>query len=190
MEFRQGILRYEVLLISNDLPTIRKIKSYFDKKQFNVNNVASCSQALEELQKLKPFSILLDRSLPKKNRKEFLIRIKWDKRLNKVSIKTFGKNDPIFKLLEFRQQRIDKKKKEKQIHEKSTKELSKRLSLIDSIRPPTKDQQLEFKINQYITLKLENSRTIIYLNHIRFLNCMRLALNIQKSNAAIYEEIN
>lgn len=48
MDHRQGIPRYEVLLISKDPSTIRIIKSYFDDKMFKINDVSSCSQALEE----------------------------------------------------------------------------------------------------------------------------------------------
>ena len=93
MELRRGMPRYEILLISNDLPTIRIIKSYFDSKQFNFNDVSSCSQALEELQSKTPMLILLDRILPKKNREEFLKRIKTDKNLKNISIKIFEKNE-------------------------------------------------------------------------------------------------
>lgn len=171
MEFRRVLPLYEILLISNDLPTILIIKSNFNKKQFKVNIVFSCSQALEELQKLKPWSILLDMSLPEENRKEFLKRIKSDKRLKKVSVKTFSAN-------EFKLQRTAKKESEKIIHEEPP------------IPPLIKDDHIEFEISQYIMLKLENKRTVIYVNHTRFLNCMRLTLNIQKSNVEMYDEIN
>ena len=105
MEIKRGIPRYEILLISNDLPTILIIKSNFNKKQFKFNTVFSCSQALKELQNHKPFSILLDRSLPEENRKDFLQRLKSDKSLKKVSVKTFAEN-------EFKLRRPDEKKEE------------------------------------------------------------------------------
>ena len=171
MEFKRGIPLYKILLISNDLPSILIIKSYFNKKQFKVNIVFSCIQALEEFWKLKPLSILLDINLPEENRKEFLKKIKSDKSLKKVSVKTFAIN-------EYKLQKTVKKKKEK----KNREELP--------IPPLIEEDQVEFEINQYITLKLENKRTVIYVNHIRFLNCIRLALNIQKSNVEMYDEIN
>jgi len=192
-DHRRGMPRYEVMLISNDLPTIRIIKSYFDSKQFKFNIVSSCSKALEELQNQTPLLILLDRILPAENREILLNRIKIDKNLRKVSIKTFAKN-------EYKLQRTNKRKKKRQIYKgdvlnqkdknKARQKLIQRLRLIDSIPPPIKSEHLEFKINQYITLKLIYRRTFIYVNHIRFLQCIRLTLNIQKSNAQMYDEIN
>ncbi|MFX1432844.1 MAG: hypothetical protein ACFFB1_03650 [Promethearchaeota archaeon] len=49
--------------------------------------------------------------------------------------------------------------------------------------------RLEKKINQYITLKLEHGRTYIYVNGIRFLQCIRLVLDIQKKDVRLYDEI-
>jgi len=48
---------------------------------------------------------------------------------------------------------------------------------------------IEKKINQYITLKMENGRTHIYVNGHRFIQCIRLILNIQRNDAHIYDEI-
>ncbi len=47
----------------------------------------------------------------------------------------------------------------------------------------------EKQINQYITLKLENGKTYIYVNGKRFIQCIRLILNIQKEDIPIYDEI-
>ncbi|MHA1884195.1 MAG: DNRLRE domain-containing protein [Promethearchaeota archaeon] len=47
----------------------------------------------------------------------------------------------------------------------------------------------EQKINDYITLKLENGRTFIYVNGRRFIQCIRLILNIPKNDIHIYDEI-
>ncbi len=174
MEPRQRIPRYEVLLISNDLPTIRIIKSYFDSKQFNFNGVSSCSQALEELQSKTPMLILLDRILPKENRDEFLKRIKTDKKLREIPIKTFAIN-------EYKLQGTNKRKEENFI------QLQRR---INSHFPTTAGKFSEFKINQYITLKLKLGKTFIYVNGKKFVQCIRLALNIQKSNMQMYDEIN
>ena len=52
----------------------------------------------------------------------------------------------------------------------------------------TKNQEQE--INQYITLKLENGRTFIYVNGKRFLQCIRLILNISKKDVHRYDEID
>jgi len=49
--------------------------------------------------------------------------------------------------------------------------------------------QKERKINEYITLKLENGRTHIYVNNRRFIQCIRLILNIQSTDVHLYDEI-
>ena len=48
---------------------------------------------------------------------------------------------------------------------------------------------LEKEINQYITLKLERGKTFIYVNGRRFIQCIRLILNIQKKDIPLYDEI-
>jgi len=52
--------------------------------------------------------------------------------------------------------------------------------------PPT----IEKEINQYITLKLEYGRTFIYVNGKRFIQCIRLILNIQKEDIPLYDEVD
>jgi hypothetical protein len=47
----------------------------------------------------------------------------------------------------------------------------------------------EKEINQYITLKLENGKTFIYVNGKRFIQCIRLILNIPKDEIPKYDEI-
>jgi len=49
---------------------------------------------------------------------------------------------------------------------------------------------LEKKINQYITLRLEHGRTFIYVNGKRFIQCIRLILNIPKENIPLYDEVD
>ena len=56
--------------------------------------------------------------------------------------------------------------------------------------PTTAGKFAEFKINEYITLKLERGKTFIYVNGKRFLQCIRLVLNIQKTKVQMYDEIN
>ena len=48
----------------------------------------------------------------------------------------------------------------------------------------------EFKINEYLKLKLENGRTVIYVNNRRFQQCMYLLLNIPVDRIEDYDEIN
>ena len=54
---------------------------------------------------------------------------------------------------------------------------------------PKATPTLEKQINQYITLKLEHGRTFIYVNGRRFIQCIRLVLNIQKQDIPLYDEI-
>ncbi|MHA1914168.1 MAG: DNRLRE domain-containing protein [Promethearchaeota archaeon] len=49
--------------------------------------------------------------------------------------------------------------------------------------------QQEKKINDYITLKLTNGRTYIYVNGRRFIQCIRLIFNIPSHNVHLYDEI-
>ena len=48
----------------------------------------------------------------------------------------------------------------------------------------------EKKINSYITLKLKNGQTHIYVNGKRFIQCIRLILNIPIHNVQLYDEID
>ncbi|MFX1496954.1 MAG: hypothetical protein ACFFBH_05485 [Promethearchaeota archaeon] len=48
---------------------------------------------------------------------------------------------------------------------------------------------LEKEINQYITLRLENGRIYIYVNGRRFIQCIRLILNIPKTDVPLYDEV-
>ncbi len=48
----------------------------------------------------------------------------------------------------------------------------------------------EFKVNEYISLRLEKERTRIYINGNRFNQCMRLVLNIPVKEIQEYDEID
>jgi len=48
----------------------------------------------------------------------------------------------------------------------------------------------ERKINEYITLKLENGRTYIYVDGKKFIQCIRLILNIPKSDIPLYDKVD
>jgi len=49
---------------------------------------------------------------------------------------------------------------------------------------------IEKEINQYITLKLVGGRTYIYVNGKKFIQCIRLILNIPKEDVPLYDEID
>ncbi|MFX1574250.1 MAG: hypothetical protein ACFFB0_16020 [Promethearchaeota archaeon] len=49
---------------------------------------------------------------------------------------------------------------------------------------------IEKNINQYITLKLERGKTFIYVNGKRFIQCIRLILNIPKEDVPLYDEVD
>ena len=54
---------------------------------------------------------------------------------------------------------------------------------------PIKTATLEKEINKHITLRLEYGKTYIYVNKKRFIQCIRLILNIPKADVPLYEEI-
>jgi len=53
----------------------------------------------------------------------------------------------------------------------------------------TRMLEKEYKINKYITLKLEDEKTQIYVNGKRFFQCMRLFLQIPPQTRHLYEEV-
>ena len=62
---------------------------------------------------------------------------------------------------------------------------------MESLVPYAADvPSIEYKINEFLSLKLERSKTQIYVNDNRFLQCRRLVLNISKKDIPIYDEIN
>ena len=46
-----------------------------------------------------------------------------------------------------------------------------------------------FKINNYLSLKLENGKTVIYVKGKRFIQCNYLLLNIPQNEVRRFEEI-
>jgi len=52
-----------------------------------------------------------------------------------------------------------------------------------------KSEMKEFKVSNYITLKLENGKTKIYINGDMFLQCKKLILNISVNKISDFEEI-
>jgi hypothetical protein len=55
---------------------------------------------------------------------------------------------------------------------------------------PKSTTRIEKEINQYITLRLVSGRTYIYVNGKRFIQCIRLILNIPKSDVHLYDEVD
>ena len=51
-------------------------------------------------------------------------------------------------------------------------------------------KKLEYKINKYLTLKLEYGKIYIYVNGVRFLQCIRLALKIPIETIPNYNEVD
>ncbi|MFX0070997.1 MAG: DNRLRE domain-containing protein [Candidatus Hermodarchaeota archaeon] len=81
------------------------------------------------------------------------------------------------------------------ISKKSKKPIKKNLfgvdwlnANLDYVKSPIKST-LEKEINEYITLKLVNGRTFIFVNGKRFIQCIRLILNIPTEDAHLYDEV-
>ncbi|MFX0031138.1 MAG: response regulator [Candidatus Hodarchaeota archaeon] len=75
---------YDILLIEDDLATIRLITSYFDSKGYLCKGVVSGSKGLEELGRAKPKLILLDIILPDLSGYDICKTIKSDKEFKKI----------------------------------------------------------------------------------------------------------
>jgi len=48
----------------------------------------------------------------------------------------------------------------------------------------------KFKVNEYITLKLEDDKTFIYIKDEKILQCFRLFLNIPQDKITKYDQID
>ena len=77
---------YDVLLIEDDLATIRLITSYFDSKGFKCKGVVSGSKGLEELGNTIPKLILLDIILPDLSGYDICKTIKSDKEWTNIPV--------------------------------------------------------------------------------------------------------
>ena len=75
---------YDILLIEDDLATIRLITSYFDSKGYICKGVVSGSKGLEELGRAQPKVILLDIILPDLSGYDICKTIKSDKEFRKI----------------------------------------------------------------------------------------------------------
>ncbi|MFX1572856.1 MAG: leucine-rich repeat domain-containing protein [Promethearchaeota archaeon] len=59
---------------------------------------------------------------------------------------------------------------------------------IEDFNPPKKEA-FEYKINDFITLKLENGKTVIYVKGEKFLQCKYLLIEIPKDNFQEFDKI-
>ncbi|MFX1256469.1 MAG: response regulator [Promethearchaeota archaeon] len=78
--------QYDILLIEDDLPTIRLITSYFESKGYICKGVISGSKGLEELKRSTPKLILLDIILPDLSGYDLCKIIKSDKKFKNIPI--------------------------------------------------------------------------------------------------------
>lgn len=77
---------YDVLLIEDDLPTIRLIKNIFESRGFKIKGIVSGSKGLEELGSASPKLILLDIILPDLNGYDICKTIKSDKEYKNIPV--------------------------------------------------------------------------------------------------------
>jgi len=78
--------QYDILLIEDDLATIRLLTSYFESKGFSCKGVVSGTKGLEELANNPPKLVLLDIILPDFSGYEICKRIKASKEFQDISV--------------------------------------------------------------------------------------------------------
>ncbi|MHA1509962.1 MAG: response regulator [Promethearchaeota archaeon] len=76
----------DILLIEDDLATIRLLTSYFESKGFSCKGVVSGSKGLEELANNPPKLVLLDIILPDYSGYDICKRIKASKEFQNISV--------------------------------------------------------------------------------------------------------
>ncbi|HUW90353.1 MAG TPA: response regulator [Candidatus Nanopelagicaceae bacterium] len=77
---------YDILLIEDDLATIRLITSYFESKHYICKGVVSGTKGLEELRRMVPKVILLDIILPDLSGYDICQTIKTDNTYKKIPV--------------------------------------------------------------------------------------------------------
>jgi len=78
--------QYDILLIEDDLATIRLLTSYFESKGFSCKGVVSGTKGLEELANQPPKLVLLDIILPDYSGYDICKQIKSNKKLENISV--------------------------------------------------------------------------------------------------------
>ncbi|TFG17171.1 MAG: response regulator [Promethearchaeota archaeon] len=78
--------QYDILLIEDDLATIRLLTSYFESKGFSCKGVVSGKKGFEELNNNHPKVILLDIILPDYSGYDICKQIKMNKELKNVPV--------------------------------------------------------------------------------------------------------
>jgi CheY-like chemotaxis protein len=78
--------QYDILLIEDDLATIRLLTSYFESKGFSCKGVVSGTKGLEELANNPPKLVLLDIILPDYSGYDICKQIKSSKELQNISV--------------------------------------------------------------------------------------------------------
>jgi CheY-like chemotaxis protein len=78
--------QYDILLIEDDLATIRLLTSYFDSKDITCKGVVSGTKGLEELANIPPKVVLLDIILPDYSGYEICKKIKSNQKLKNIPV--------------------------------------------------------------------------------------------------------
>ena len=78
--------QYDILLIEDDLATIRLLTSYFESKGYTCKGVVSGSKGLEEIKNNPPKLVLLDIILPDYSGYEICKKIKSNKDLRNIAV--------------------------------------------------------------------------------------------------------
>jgi CheY-like chemotaxis protein len=79
-------IQYDILLIEDDLATIRLLTSYFESKGYTCKGVVSGSKGLEEIKNNPPKLVLLDIILPDYSGYEICKKIKSNKDLRNLAV--------------------------------------------------------------------------------------------------------
>ncbi|MFO8017153.1 MAG: response regulator [Promethearchaeia archaeon] len=83
---KQKDTEYDILLIEDDLSTVRLIKSFFESKGFTVKGIVSGARGMEELKNGKPKLILLDIILPDLSGYDICKKIKSDEEYKDIKV--------------------------------------------------------------------------------------------------------
>ena len=184
---------YDILLIEDDLATIRLLTSYFESKDITCKGVVSGTKALEELEYNTPKLILTDIIHPAPSGYEICKQIKSNQIL---------KNIPVFFCTAIPGSEVEKHLAETKADGYINKpfDFSDFDGILDLLRSNSvkeveiqRTPLLEYKINEFLSLKLEGIfkvRTQIYVKGKRFLQCKTLVLVMSKKDIPIYDEID